>query len=107
SAAAAPGPDRAAAIAARDRLDALVKPGGSLGALETLVERWAAAAGGPPPAAIRAGVLVCAADHGHVRHGTSLFDGEVSAQVAAAAARGETAAGVLARAAGHELLVAD
>jgi len=103
----APGPDRAAAIAARDRLDRLVKPAGSLGALEALVERWASIAGAPPPARVRAGVLVCAADHGHVRHGSSLFDAAVSAQVAAAAARGETAAGVLARRGGHELLVAD
>jgi nicotinate-nucleotide--dimethylbenzimidazole phosphoribosyltransferase len=104
----APGvPDRAAAIAARDRLDVLVKPAGSLGALEALVERWAAITGAPPPAAPRAGVLVCAADHGHVARGTSLFGGEVSAQVAAAAARGETAVGVLARRGGHPLLVAD
>ena len=102
-----PGPDRAAAASARDRLDALVKPAGSLGALEPLIERWAAIAGAPPPARIRAGVLVCAADHGHVAHGTSLFDADVSAQVAAAAARGETAAGVLARRGDHVLLVAD
>ena len=102
-----PSPDRAAAAAARDRLDALVKPAGSLGALEPLIERWAAIAGAAPPARIRAGVLVCAADHGHVAHGTSLFDADVSAQVAAAAARGETAAGVLARRGDHLLLVAD
>ena len=102
-----PRPDRAAAAAARDRLDALVKPAGSLGALEPLIERWAAIAAAPPPARIRAGVLVCAADHGHVAHGTSLFDADVSAQVAAAAARGETAAGVLARRGDHVLLVAD
>jgi nicotinate-nucleotide--dimethylbenzimidazole phosphoribosyltransferase len=101
------GPDRAAAIAARDRLDELVKPAGSLGALEALIERWAAVTGEPPPASVHAGVLVCAADHGHVVHGTSLFDTEVSAQVTAAAARGETAVGVLARRGGHELLVAD
>jgi nicotinate-nucleotide--dimethylbenzimidazole phosphoribosyltransferase len=100
-----PTPDRAAAAQARDHLDQLVKPAGSLGALEPLIERWAAIAGAPPPATIRAGVLVCAADHGHVAHGTSLFAGDVSAQVAAAAARGETAVGVLARR--HELLVAD
>jgi nicotinate-nucleotide--dimethylbenzimidazole phosphoribosyltransferase len=100
-------PDRGAAIAARDRLDRLVKPGGSLGALEALIERWASVTGAPPPARIRAGVLVLAADHGHARRGTSLFDSEVSAQVAAAAARGETAVGVLAREGGHELLVAD
>ena len=100
-------PDRAAAIAARDRLDRLVKPAGSLGALEAVIERWAAVSGQAPPARLRAGVLVCAADHGHVGHGTSLFERAVSAQVAAAAARGETAAGVLARRDGHELLVAD
>jgi nicotinate-nucleotide--dimethylbenzimidazole phosphoribosyltransferase len=101
------GPDRAAAIAARDRLDRLVKPVGSLGALEALIERWAAVTGSPPPSPARAGVLICAADHGHVDRGTSLFDSAVSAQVAAAAARGENAVGVLARRGGHELLVVD
>jgi len=99
--------DRAAMIEVRDRLDALVKPAGSLGALEAVIERWAGVTGRPPPPRVRAGVLVCAADHGHVRHGTSLFDSAVSAQVAAAAARGETAVGVLARRGEHELLVAD
>jgi nicotinate-nucleotide--dimethylbenzimidazole phosphoribosyltransferase len=106
-AAPASGPDRTAAIAARDQLDRLVKPAGSLGALEPLIERWAQITGAPPPAQIRAGVLVCAGDHGHVARGTSLFDPAVSAQVAAAAARGETAVGVLARRGGHELIVAD
>jgi nicotinate-nucleotide--dimethylbenzimidazole phosphoribosyltransferase len=99
--------DRTAAIAARDRLDQLVKPPGSLGQLEALIERWAQIAGRPPPASLRAGVLVCAADHGHVHRGTSLYGADVSAQVAAAAARGETAVGVLVRDGGHELVVAD
>jgi nicotinate-nucleotide--dimethylbenzimidazole phosphoribosyltransferase len=99
--------DRAAAIAARDRLDELVKPAGSLGALEPLIERWALITGGPPPEQVHAGVLVCAADHGHVGHGTSLFDGTVSAQVAAAAARGETALSVLSTSGGHPFLIAD
>jgi nicotinate-nucleotide--dimethylbenzimidazole phosphoribosyltransferase len=98
---------RQAAIAARDRLDRLVKPAGSLGALEALIERWAQVTGEPPPSAPRAGVLVCAGDHGHVSRGTSLYGAEASAQVAAAAARGETAVGVLAREGGHELIVAD
>jgi nicotinate-nucleotide--dimethylbenzimidazole phosphoribosyltransferase len=101
------GPDRAAAIAARDRLDELVKPAGSLGALEPLIERWAAVTGRAPTQSMRAGVIVCAADHGHVSHGTSLFDSAVSAQVAAAAARGETAVGVLSLRGGHELRVVD
>jgi nicotinate-nucleotide--dimethylbenzimidazole phosphoribosyltransferase len=101
------GPDRMAAIAARDRSDRLVKPAGSLGALEALIERWASIAGEPPPTRLRAGVLVCAADHGHAVRQTSLFDSRVSAQVAGAAARGQTAVSVLARRGGHELLVAD
>ncbi len=107
AAAAAPEPDAAARIAARDRADVLVKPAGSLGALEDLVERWSAATGAPPPAPLRAAHLVCAADHGHAARGTSLFDGAVSGQVAAAAARGETAIGVLARAREETLVVAD
>ena len=101
------GPDRKAAMAVRDRSDQLVKPAGSLGALEGVLERWASITGTVPPARLRAGVLVCAADHGHARRGTSLFGSEVSGQVAAAAARGESAVGVLARAGGHELVVAD
>lgn len=88
-------------------MDDLVKPAGSLGALEATIERWASITGRPPPPRARAGVLVCAADHGHTRHGTSLFDSAVSAQVAAATARMETAVAVLARRGGHELLVAD
>ncbi|MEA2255339.1 MAG: nicotinate-nucleotide--dimethylbenzimidazole phosphoribosyltransferase [Solirubrobacteraceae bacterium] len=102
-----PLPDARARTAARDHADRLVKPLGSLGVLEDVVERWAAATGAPPPAPLRAAHLVCAGDHGHVARGTSLFAGEVSAQVAAAAARGETAIGVLARARGERLLVAD
>jgi nicotinate-nucleotide--dimethylbenzimidazole phosphoribosyltransferase len=103
----APMPDAGARIAARDRADLLVKPAGSLGALEDLVERWSAATGAPPPAPLRAAHLVFAADHGHAARGTSLFDGVVSGQVAAAAARGETAIGVLARAREETLVVAD
>ncbi len=98
---------RSAAVAARDRLDRLVKPTGSLGALEPLIERWASITGGPPPAQVRAGVLVLAADHGHVGRGSSLYGAEVSAQVAGAAARGETAVGVLAARGPHRLIVAD
>lgn len=99
--------DPAAAVRARDRSDELAKPAGSLGALEHLIERWAAATGTPPPGSPHAGVLVFAADHGVSRSGVSLFSQEVSAQVAKAAARGGTAIGVLARAHGAELVVAD
>ncbi len=92
----------------RDASDELgSKPPGSLGALELLVERWAMATGAPPPGLPHAGILVCAGDHGVAARGVSLYPARVGAQVAAAAARGETAIGVLARALGAELLVAD
>jgi nicotinate-nucleotide--dimethylbenzimidazole phosphoribosyltransferase len=99
--------DAHAAVRVRDSSDELVKPVGSLGGLETLVERWAAATGSPPTAQPRAGILVLVADHGIAAHGVSLYPAHVGAQVAAAAARGETAIGVLARALEAELIVAD
>ena len=99
--------DSAAAVRVRDASDELVKPIGSLGGLETLIERWAMATGAPPPSQPRAGILVFAADHGVSKRSVSLYPARVGAQVAAAAARGETAIGVLARALGVELVVAD
>ena len=100
-------PDRRAAITVRDHHDRQVRPAGSLGALEGVVERWAAITGAAPPSRIRAGVLICAGDHGHTARGTSLYGARVSADITAAAARGETAAAVLAEQGGHELLIVD
>jgi nicotinate-nucleotide--dimethylbenzimidazole phosphoribosyltransferase len=97
----------AEAVRVRDASDELVKPAGSLGGLETMLERWAMAAGAPPSPKLRASVLVFAADHGVACHDVSLYPARVGAQVAAAAARGETAIGVLAAALDAELLVAD
>jgi nicotinate-nucleotide--dimethylbenzimidazole phosphoribosyltransferase len=99
--------DPRAAIRVRDSSDELVKPAGSLGALEALLERWATATGAPPPAQPVVGILVVAADHGVSARGVSLYPARVGAQVAAAAARGGTAIGVLARSLGAELIVAD
>jgi nicotinate-nucleotide--dimethylbenzimidazole phosphoribosyltransferase len=99
--------DPDAAVLVRDATDELVKPIGSLGGLETVIERWAMATGAPPPSEPRAGILVFAADHGVSKRGVSLYPARVGAQVAAAAARGETAIGVLADALGAELVVAD
>jgi len=99
--------DPAAAIAVRDASDELVKPAGSLGALETLLERWATATGAPPSTDPRVAILVLAADHGVTTNLVSLYPSRVSSQVAAAAARGETAIGVLAHSLGARLLVAD
>ena len=99
--------DASAAVRVRDASDELVKPPGSLGLIESVVERWAMATGSPPDPDFRAGMLVFAADHGVTTHQVSLYPARVSAQVAEAAARGETAIGVLAGALGLELVVAD
>jgi nicotinate-nucleotide--dimethylbenzimidazole phosphoribosyltransferase len=99
--------DPTAGIRVRDASDELVKPAGSLGALETLLERWAIAAGAPPPPDPQIGILVFAADHGVARHRVSLYPARVGRQVAAAAARHETAIGVLADAHDAELVVVD
>jgi nicotinate-nucleotide--dimethylbenzimidazole phosphoribosyltransferase len=99
--------DPAAALRVRDASDELVKPLGSLGVLETTLERWAMAVGALPSANPHAGILVFAAEHGVSKRGVSLYPERVGGQVAAAATRGETAIGVLARALGAELVVAD
>lgn len=99
--------DAVAGVRVRDASDELVKPIGSLGLLETLVERYAMAAGSPPGPDLPVGILVFAADHGVAQHGVSLYPARVGGQVAEAAARGETAIGVLAKALGADLLVAD
>lgn len=101
------GPDPRAATAVRDRADRLIKPLGSLGVLEQVVERWAAWTGDAPPSPLRPAILVLAADHGHVARGTSLYGPRVSAQVAAAATRGGSAIGVLARHHAGLMTVAD
>ena len=102
----APG-DPHAAVRVRDASDELIKPDGSLGSLETLIERWAMATGAPPPSDPHPGIIVFAADHGIADHGVSLYPARVGSQVAAAAARGESAIGVLARALAAELMVVD
>ena len=99
--------DIEAAIAVRDASDELVKPLGSLGALEKLLERAAAATGSTPVGPPKTGILVLVADHGVSRQGVSLYPQRVTSQVASAAARGETAIGVLARSLEAELVVAD
>ena len=102
----APG-DQSAAIRVRDGSDELVKPAGSLGVLENAVERWATATGAPPGAGFRTTALIFAADHGVTRQGVSLYPARVGGQVAEAAARGETAIGVLSRTLGARLVVVD
>ena len=90
---------RRCAFAVRDASDELVKPAGSLGALEVMLERCAT-----PRRARRRRTQPRAGDPrasppitGSRAQSVSLYPARVGAQVAAAAARGETAIGVLAR----------
>ncbi|MEQ8602237.1 MAG: nicotinate-nucleotide--dimethylbenzimidazole phosphoribosyltransferase [Marivibrio sp.] len=86
-----PGPDKAAADAARSRETELTKPAGALGRLETIAE-WAAAWQGRHPAKVdRPRVAVFAANHGVAARGVSAYPADVTAQMVANFQRGGAA----------------
>lgn len=100
--------DRAAAVAARARIDALTKPPGSLGRLEDLAVTLCAIARGVPPHAYeRRTILIGAADHGVAADGVSAYPPAVTGQMVAGFLRGTAAINALARAARAEVYVAD
>lgn len=99
--------DLAKSRAARERLDALAKPPGSLGRLERLAERLAGATGLPPPPLERRAILVFAADHGVAARGVSAYPGEVTAAVLRAVADGNAGVSVVARSVGAEVVAVD
>ena len=98
--------DAAAAQAARQRQDALLKPRGSLGALEDLAV-WMAAVTGEPIPELRPLIVIAAADHGVAAEGVSAYPQEVTGQMLAAFLGGGSAISVLAREAGAEVIVVD
>jgi nicotinate-nucleotide--dimethylbenzimidazole phosphoribosyltransferase len=98
--------DAAAMTAARERQGQLVKPPGSLGRLEQLAI-WLAGATGDPRPAVRARVVVAAADHGVAADGVSAYPPEVTAQMLATFLAGGGAVSVLAREVGAELVCVD
>jgi nicotinate-nucleotide--dimethylbenzimidazole phosphoribosyltransferase len=98
--------DHAAARAARDRQDALLKPRGSLGRLEDLAV-WMAGVTGDPIPALRPLVVIAAADHGVAAEGVSAYPQEVTGQMLASFLGGGSAISVLAREAAAEVLVVD
>lgn len=103
-----PAPDHAAATALRAHLDALAKPPGSLGGLETLAIRLAAAQGRARPTCDHPHVIVFAADHGVARtEAVTPYPPEVTAAMVRTFASGGAAVAVLARAAGAALEVVD
>ena len=89
------------------RLDSKTKPPGSLGRLEELAVRVAAARGLEVPELPRKAIVVMAADHGVAAQGVSAFPQEVTAQMVANFVRGGAAINVLARLADAEVVVVD
>jgi len=100
--------DPAIAVAARQRIDALTKPLGSLGRLEDLGVRLCAIAGGIPPHAYeRRTILIGAGDHGVAADGVSAYPSEVTAQMIAGFLGGSAAINAFARVARAEVYVAN
>lgn len=102
-----PDPGGARAARVRDRLDALTKPPGSMGALEALAERLAVAQGRDYPSAARPAALVLAGDHGVTAEGVSAYRCEVTAQLCYNLAAGGGVVNALARQAGAAVHVVD
>ncbi|MGI8846321.1 MAG: nicotinate-nucleotide--dimethylbenzimidazole phosphoribosyltransferase [Thermoleophilaceae bacterium] len=98
--------DEAAVAAARVRQDQLVKPPGSLGRLEELA-CWLAGVTGQERPAVRARVVVAAADHGVAAEQVSAYPPEVTAQMLATLASGRGAVTVLAGHVGADVEVLD
>jgi nicotinate-nucleotide--dimethylbenzimidazole phosphoribosyltransferase len=99
--------DRDAAARAEARLDQKTKPRGSLGRLEELACRLAAAYGTADPALPARAVVVMAADHGVAEEGVSAYPQEVTGQMVKNFAAGGAAINVLARQQGARVVVAD
>lgn len=77
--------DAAAARIARERIDNLTKPPGSLGRIERLAEQLAAIAGGMPASNYeRRAILIGAGDHGVTDEGVSAYPREVTPQMVGA-----------------------
>lgn len=100
--------DAAAARAARERIDNLTKPVGSLGRIEELAERLSAIAGGLPEGAYeRRAIVVGAGDHGCTAEGVSAYPSEVTPQMVGAFLGGFAAINAFARTARADVFVAN
>ena len=99
--------DSTAMVAATAHLDALTKPPGSLGRLESLAVQLAGITGEPRPTFRRRAIVVAAADHGVVDQGVSAYPPDVTSQMVANFLAGGAAISALARTVGASLLVVD
>ncbi|HET8616127.1 MAG TPA: nicotinate-nucleotide--dimethylbenzimidazole phosphoribosyltransferase [Actinomycetales bacterium] len=100
--------DDDAVAQARQRLDTLVKPLGSLGRLEDLAAWLAGTQGTCPPSPLDdVRLVVFAGDHGVAAQGVSAYPPEVTAAMLRTFLSGRAGAGVLARQQGVRLRVVD
>jgi len=99
--------DRGAMEAARARQDALTKPQGSLGVLESLSVKVAGITANYMPAIEKKVIITMAADHGIAVEGVSAYPREVTAQMVYNFLRGGAAINVLARHIGARVVVVD
>ena len=100
--------DAPAAAAARVRIDALTKPVGSLGAIETLAVRLCGIAGRVVDRAYRSkAILIGAGDHGVADEGVSAYPPDVTPQMVGAFLRGHAAINAFARSVRADVYVAN
>src|SRR3954453_11201902 len=102
--------DAAAERAARERLDRMTKPPGSLGVLEDVAAQLAGPAGAgacPAPLPVPAVVAVFAGDHGVHAQGVTPWPQEVTAQMVANLATGGAVVNAFAAELGVEVVVVD
>lgn len=100
-------PDPAIAAETQRLLDAKTKPRKSLGRLEEIACRVAAARGMSVPPLPRKAIVVMAADHGVADEGVSAYPAEVTAQMLLNFVRGGAAINVLARQVDARVVVVD
>ncbi|GAB3066793.1 hypothetical protein GCM10027053_32950 [Intrasporangium mesophilum] len=96
-------PDQTDVVAARDRADDLLTVPGSLGALDTVLDRITAL----PVAPGRGTLVIAAADHAVTAYGVTAFDPSVTADIARATREGTSMGAVAARAAGMDVELID
>ncbi|NLL18144.1 MAG: nicotinate-nucleotide--dimethylbenzimidazole phosphoribosyltransferase [Clostridia bacterium] len=92
---------------ARQRSDNLIKPPGSLGALEEAVVKLAGIYREPIPSPGEKVVMVMAGDHGVVAEGVSAFPQEVTPQMVMGFLNGQAGINVLSRHAGAKVVITD
>jgi nicotinate-nucleotide--dimethylbenzimidazole phosphoribosyltransferase len=100
-------PDERLVETARQRLDSLTKPRGSLGRLEELAVRIVVITGEPIPRIEAPVIFTLAGDHGVAVEGVSAYPQAVTVQMVENFARGGAGVNVLARHVGARVVVAD